>query len=522
MQFAGTNSTSEAAELPGNQSKLERRVFMWDRTVNTMYALALAVSISVWFIALPSPLWLDETSSYWQIGAGFSQIWPRQGIVFPAYTYILWLSSKLIGTGEVALRIPSILAMLGAAYLLYLSARKIFERDIAIIAVILFSLHPIVVFSAIDARPYAFAVLATNAAMLIVLRLRHSNSYLLAALLGLCSAWILYFHYLFAVILPALMLCFFGLKLRDRKTLWRQFGIACAAFSLACLPMIYGLQIMFREANSQSETMKPQILYQALLLIPQTLVIVLLCVSFIAFFVAASTRCPSRTTSRVEGWHMLLCLSMALVPISIMYGISAATPLYLLAPRHYLEAIPGIALCWALLISRFRSHWIRLLFCVVFVGATAFQNFTSTSSRRHEYSWKYALEIAEHSAAVGNAPVLICSDFMWSNHVPMPPDSAAAKGSPMFTPLSYYPISAPVVPMPQKLNAEAIRVGSGFLQEATREHRRFLAVAARNSYKTLDWISQRASGAYAVHNLGTFDGVEVLEFVPHNQAGSTP
>ena len=56
--------------------------------------------------------------------------------------------------------------------------------------------------------------------------------------------------------------------------------------------------------------------------------------------------------------------------------------------------------------------------------------------------------------------------------------------------------------------------GSAFLQDADRKRERFLAMGFIPSYKTLDWLTQQTSGVYAVNNLGTFDGVKVLEFVP--------
>ena len=73
---------------------------------------------AVWFTAIYAPLWLDENISFWQINGGVAHILARQGglsaLAVPAYPYILWLFTKILGTGEVALRIPSILAMLGA------------------------------------------------------------------------------------------------------------------------------------------------------------------------------------------------------------------------------------------------------------------------------------------------------------------------------------------------------------------------------------------------------------------------
>src|SRR5271166_4080422 len=97
-----------------------------DRVLYAIYGGALAVSISVWFIAIRAPLWLDETISFWQINAGFAGISSRQGLSFPAYSYILWLWTRAIGSGEITLRLLSILAMLGAVYLLYLAARALF------------------------------------------------------------------------------------------------------------------------------------------------------------------------------------------------------------------------------------------------------------------------------------------------------------------------------------------------------------------------------------------------------------
>src|SRR6201997_5128394 len=99
-----------------------------NRVMYAVYLLALAAAISIWFIPIRVGLSLDETGSYWEIGKGFSQIWSR-GLVslcFPLYTYILWLSTKVLGTSEVGLRIPSVLAMFGAAYLLYRAAREMF------------------------------------------------------------------------------------------------------------------------------------------------------------------------------------------------------------------------------------------------------------------------------------------------------------------------------------------------------------------------------------------------------------
>jgi len=236
----------EKDALPGDSQFAHRNL------TYTIYALALATAISIWFIAIRAPLWIDETGGYWQICAGFSQIWPRHFVTLssPEHAFILWFSTKLIGTSEVALRIPSLITMLGAVYALYLAARELFDRDIAIIAATVFCLHPVIVFESIDARPYAFGALMVNITILILLRLRNNNSNWLAALFGIAAGCIVWFQDLFVVILPALVICFFVVKNCDRKTLWRQFGIALSAFTLAFLPVIPIMLFLVRTSKT--------------------------------------------------------------------------------------------------------------------------------------------------------------------------------------------------------------------------------------------------------------------------------
>lgn len=511
MELFGATSETRIGEPRRNQPQTGNRSPIQDRVIYAIYGLALAVSISIWFIAIHAPLWLDETGSYWQICKGFSEILHRQTICTPAYSYILWFSTKIIGTSEIALRVPSILAMLGAVYLLYLAARELFDREIALIAAIVFCLHPIVVFAAIDVRPYAFAVLAANASILILLRLRRSESNWLAALFGLSAACNIWFHYLFATILPALVLGFFVVKMGNRKAMWRQFWIALAAFTVACLPVTPSLLYMFHTAGSYVYEAAPNLLDLAITFSPGAAGIL-----FGIPALAAVVAVRSEGKRDFRGWQILLCLSLALIPVLILFGVSAGTSIHCFAPRHRLDAVPGIALCWALLLGSIRSRPVRLAICMAFVGINAYYAYSDPLARRHEYTWKYALEAAERSAAADNAPVLICSPFVESNvesnYASVSPDTA--KDSNYFTPLSYYRLSVPVVPLPFALNGEAMRAGSQFLQAAGKKHRHFLAVADHRSFRTLDWLAQNAAGTHSVRNLGIFDGVEVLEFVP--------
>jgi hypothetical protein len=480
-----------------------------NRAQYAAYSLALAVSVSTWFVAIRAPLWLDETISLFLIRGGFRgimrQAWPDA----PAYSYLLWLWTKVMGTSEIGLRISSILPMLGAVCLLYYAARKLFEEDVAFIATILFVLHPIVVFASIDVRPYAFAALAVNASILILVSLRYSNSTWLAALFGLSAACIVQFHLLFAVILPGLFVCFLALKIGEGRAFWRQLGVALVGFVLGLLPAIPRFEIMYQTSGTHVFAAAPGLeqLVSTLTIRGSALILI------IGVLIALKTRrfsFPNHPTR----WMILLCMSLGLVPVLILFDLSTATSIHVFIPRYQLVAVPGIALSWALFVSLIDSRTLRLLSCLALVAVMASISFTDASLRTHEHSWKAALAFVEKNASVDDAPVLICSGISESDYMVMP-TGRAVEDSAVLTPLLYYKLTVPVVALPFSLNDEAMRVGSRFLEQADRQHERFLAMASEYSYGTLEWLTGQTRRTYDVHEMKVVDGVKILEFVPH-------
>lgn len=483
-----------------------------------VYAIAVVLAITIWLLPIHSPLWLDETGSYWQISDGLSHIWSRQVDSFAAYSYILWLSTKVFGTSEFALRIPSFLAMVAAVYLLYRVANELFNRELAMIAAIVFCVNPLVKFASIDVRPYAFGLLAINAAILILLRLSHGRSNWLAALFGFSAAGIIYFHYLFATILPGLVISWFLLRNRTVRHLWRQLGIAAVAFALALVPVVPGLLSVFRTSKTHIIEPAPKLAYLLWTLAPGWLLPAFVAIGFVAFLVVASKIKVDDSRAYFEGRNFLVSLSIALIPLLILFTVSTGTRIHVFVPRYRLAAIPGLALCWAFIAGRIRPPALRLILCALLVIGSIYECFTSPNPWQHDYTWKYALALAQKNASTDNAPVMICSEFIESNYDPMPLKSP--KDSFLLAPLSYYKLNVPVVPLPREFNSETMRVGSQFLQQAGQKHERFLAMAHTPSYKTLDWLSQVASGAYSVSKLGVYDNIEVLEFSPRMQTGN--
>ena len=525
MEIHLTASAEVADSIPGPTTSAETQLPPPARALNTVYAVALAASIALWFVAIRAPLWLDETSSYWQISAGFSQIMPRRGLVSAVYPYILWLTTRLTGTSEIALRIPSIVAMLAAVYLLYRAARELFDRDVAFVVAVVFCTHPVVIFASIDARPYAFGALAINAAIYLLVRLRNSDSNWMAAGFGATAALSTHFQMLFGAVLPVLALCFLLSKTMQtasknathRKALMRQSLIALGVFTLLFLPNIHDLLQIFqyRQAFVFDRT-RPSLVELASTLAPNWLAFIIPIVLLVAILIK-----KFNFRGKVDLWSFLVCASLGLIPLLFLFAVTALTPTNIWVMRYRLIAIPGIALWWGWLISRIDSRLLRVLFCVAVVVAATYRKLGSPDARQHLYTWKYAIELAQRNAAPDNATVLVCSDFPSSDYFPIP-TGEAVKDSPLFTPLSYYRLSVPVVGLPRWLTDEAKQISSDFVRQAAQKHARFLVLAYRPSFPTQQWIKTISAPTHTFKPLAQPDGVLILEFTPRSTQPATP
>jgi len=479
----------------------------------SLYPLSLLASLSIWFLAIRAPLWLDETLAYWQVSGGFAKVWTRSALMPSSigYLYTLWLAKSILGSSEIALKIPSTLAMLGAVYFLFRAARVLFDQETAFLASIFFALTYNVVFAATDARPYAFALLATNLATFAFVRWMTGHEMRQAILFGIAAAGILYFHYLFAAILPAFALYYLAVRHRSIRADLRQLAAVLGIFTLGVLPLIFRIVSLYQTKGTHIV----QEVHHPVLATLNTLAPLQTLIGFGAMvFLAALVR-RVKLPGRDCFPSGLLCLLLALIPAAVLFSVDAVASTHLVIPRYLTIVAPGSALTWALLTSRIDSRFLRQVFCVGLVGLTVFQCFRSPISREHELNFKQAHAFV--NANVGNdndkVPVLVCSAFIESNFEPMPADRSSENA--LLSQIDYYPISAPVVMLPMDLNDEAIRIARQTVLTAAGKGQRFFMVAGPTSYPTAKWLANYSRGAFTARLLREFDKeIMVVEFQP--------
>ena len=485
------------------------RLKQWSPVLE-VYPTALLASLSIWFLAIRAPLWLDETLSYWQVSGGFGKVWTRSALMPSSigYLYTLWFAKSILGTSEIALKIPSTIALLAAVYFLFRATRELFGREVAFLTCIFFSLEGNVVFASTDARPYAFAMLATAIAMFTFIRWMKGHQVRQAIWFGISAAGVVYFHYLFASLLPVFAIYYLVARWRSIRADARQLAAMLAAFLVFSLPLIYRVASLYqtRQSHIVQEMRHPGLVVLDTL-VPKQILIGFAIIVFLAALVRKIT-----LPSREEVPAILFGPLLALVPAGTLITISTVTSAHLLIPRYLSVAAPGSAMLWALLTSRIDSKWLRQIFCVGLVAVTVFELYESPKPRQHELSFKPMHAFVNSIVTKDELPVLVCSAFIESNYEPMPTDRAAE--NPLMSQVDYYPLHAPIVMLPMTLNDKTVRVTSQAMLNAAQRRQRFLVIAAPDSYKTLEWLASYTRSAFAPQIVGTFNDIVVAEFRP--------
>ncbi len=155
----------------------------------------------------------------------------------PPLWYVLeWVDARVLGTGEVALRLPSALAGIATVPVAWAIGRELSGRRAAIVCAAIVAVSPLFVWYSQEARVYALFVLTAALAMLCFLRALRDPTPRRMAAFALTAALALLTHY-FAVFLLAPMVLWLLCDRRTRRTALVAAGVL-ALVGLALLPLI--------------------------------------------------------------------------------------------------------------------------------------------------------------------------------------------------------------------------------------------------------------------------------------------
>lgn len=157
---------------------------------------ALVVMLAI-FLRLPSShesFWVDELHTAWAVSDSLSEAVDRaaQGHQTPVYFMAVWFWKQLVGEGELALRLSSILAVAAAGGVLVVALARTAGTLVAgVLGGLILAIESNSLFFGTELRPYAWVILLASLAVACFARLwpaesRHGDRSAWAALVILC------------------------------------------------------------------------------------------------------------------------------------------------------------------------------------------------------------------------------------------------------------------------------------------------------------------------------------------------
>jgi uncharacterized membrane protein len=361
------------SDLFGPRGRLPRRGEP-DTSRNVALAVLAGVTLAglALRLAVPRGIWLDEAISIHQANLSFHDMFENLQYADrhpPLHHVVLWLTVRAIGDGELAVRIPSLIAGTLVIPALYLLGRELYDRRTGLVAAAFGAASPLLIWYAQEARMYAFVTLFGLLALWTQLRVIRNGSTLNWAAYILATAALLWSHYFGLLLIAVQQLIFVGVIIHRRRTGEPVRSLALGfAYSLAVLALQLVPLAVFAEKQFDSTSgggglgLQPGGEYESL-----------------SFYAAVANMAwalwgyhPEGTTELLAaGWPLLLLLSLLLLgrggsrqtlilaaaviaPVVLLLGVS----LYdreLFEVRYFLVVVPLLFL----LIARLVTGWIR-------------------------------------------------------------------------------------------------------------------------------------------------------------------
>jgi len=220
-RLIGAREAEPEAELFGPRGKLPRRGEPdTDKDTALRILVGLIIAGLVLRFAVPRGIWLDEAISVHQAHLGLSDM--LENLYYgdrhpPLHHLSLWLTVHVFGDGELAVRLPSLIAGTLVIPALYELGREMFDRRTGLIAAAFGTVSPLLIWYAQEARMYAFVTLFGLLAVLTQVRVIRKPTPLNWAAYILATSALLWSHYFGLLLIGVQQVIFVGLLIQRRS-----------------------------------------------------------------------------------------------------------------------------------------------------------------------------------------------------------------------------------------------------------------------------------------------------------------
>lgn len=466
--------------------------------------------ILLWFVPMGTSLGMDESGNWWVIKDGFqtmlhrSVIWPSSVL----FNSLVMAARSIGGDSDVVMRIPALLASLGALYLLYRLGRRLFGPLAAMLSCLAFVTMREVVYVASNVRPYSLAILLVIGAMLCLINWLDTGRFRYAAGYVLLASLTLYATYLYALMfLVHAAYALVRFRARESAVSARALVAAWIASGVLLLPLAFQILTALASRDKHSYLSTPAVDVVVGSIIPPLLA----GATVLALLLALAFRRPFRFSATSDSPEAWLVAIWALAPPGIILALGMFTDLQLFAGRYYLENAPGVALAAGMLLSRLEPAAVRRLVAATIAICAFLVYGINEHFMRGVFDYRGAVAAVREQAPDPRIPVIVVSGFYEGRNLAgiFDPDLSGA----LFAPMLRYRMAGDLIVAPQVLTQEAEDYMEQVVATKLQNQRRFLLVGllSAESYRT--WLEARCRSLGFTDRLyGYYGGLDVFLF----------
>jgi Dolichyl-phosphate-mannose-protein mannosyltransferase len=475
-----------------------------------------------WLVPLNSSFWVDEMATVFvvQHGGNHPSLAIAPQVPDSIYYRIPRFSQSLFGFSEISYRMPSVLLMGIAIFLIARLAARLINPQAAWFAV--FACLSMRGFNdqAADARPYALGTCLAAASLLFLVRWLDSGHWWDAAVFVVSAALLWRVHLLFWPFYIVLAL-YAAVCLLRRETVpgwWPAIAIF-ALLGIALIPVVLDALHQFRQATAHVIVALPT--YRDLR-ISLKFGLILICGAG-AFALGRLFRWPRATAFSGNSSVVLIAAWWLIQPIGL-FAVSRITGSSMFVNRYLYVGLPGAALAATLAASYFipPDRWKPLTIAFAAGVLVMLGQWTQPWPMHHGSDWRMAARtIDEMAAAYPNLPVLCPSPFIEARPPDWQPDYALPGF--LYCHLPVYPFRGKPYLLPFDDSPQAERYVTSLAQAAIPSSGRFVIYGGSGAVRYWrNWFSVRPEFAdWHRERLGSFGDVVVELFARPSQTAQT-
>ena len=381
-----------------------------------MHVVAVPVMLALAALVLPlcnigNSLWLDESTTLYVVKDGLREIFQRVAEYqsqSPLYYFVVWVSTRIFGLNETALRLPSLISICIAAYFVAQISRKFSLTELWIYPGLIFLSFTEVSMLAITARPYSFGLCCGLIAFYFALELEEKYSLRSRILFGTASVFCVYTHYLlspFVIMLYAYL--FIAVPERRRSIVFDAFlALLCALPLLPQLRYIIGRRMAINYIPPPS-----------LMRVAEQVFLPLKLLFGIISILGASMLCgeiPRRSAFGLPSRYFWLVLGLLIVPILLLASLSIASGASVFLDRFlvFRNACYAILVMWAILYTCKKINVAKIA-SIIFIVLCLLEARVLMQSE----DWRTATAVVNNANLESRSSVLLWSGLIETNTV---------------------------------------------------------------------------------------------------------